>query len=156
MPGEALHQPKYTQRSSSGSSSLTRREHGHLPGLHLRSAAAAGGAELRRRPGPGCFALPGPSAAAAALLEGQAGVIRLQCYEGLDVSHAVYEWDYARQLLELRILEAAGDLDRSTARRELYSEAFLLKRPLVSLELPILALNRDLDNVAWRQTSDLR
>src|ERR671912_479015 len=100
------------------------------------------------------------------LLEGEAGVgktelakalaraagarlIRLQCYEGLDVSHAVYEWNYARQLLELRILEAAGDLDRSTARRELYSEAFLLKRPLVSLELPILALNRDLDNVAW-------
>ena len=82
------------------------------------------------------------------LLEGEAGVgktalagavaavlgtdlIRLQCYDGLDVSHAVYEWDYARQLLELRILEAADALDRDTARRELYSEAFLIKRPLL-------------------------
>ena len=43
----------------------------------------------------------------------EADLIRLQCYEGLDVTHAVYEWDYARQLLELRILEAAGDVDRA-------------------------------------------
>ena len=81
-------------------------------------------------------------------LEGQAGVgktalagavaaalgtdlIRLQCYEGLDVTHAVYEWDYARQLLELRILEASGAVDRTSARRELYSDAFLIKRPLL-------------------------
>jgi MoxR-like ATPase len=81
-------------------------------------------------------------------LEGEAGVgktavagamaaalgtdlIRLQCYEGLDVSHALYEWDYARQLLELRILDAAHSLDRQSARRELYSEAFLIKRPLL-------------------------
>ena len=82
------------------------------------------------------------------LLEGEAGVgktalagavaaaldtelIRLQCYDGLDVSHAVYEWDYARQLLELRILEAADALDPSTARGELYSAPFLIKRPLL-------------------------
>jgi MoxR-like ATPase len=82
------------------------------------------------------------------LLEGEAGVgktalahaiaaaldtdlIRLQCYEGLDVTHAVYEWDYARQLVELRILEASRSLDRATARRELYSDAFLIKRPLL-------------------------
>jgi MoxR-like ATPase len=58
-------------------------------------------------------------------------LIRLQCYEGLDVSHAVYEWDYARQLLELRIMEAARTLNRDTARRELYSDAFLIKRPLL-------------------------
>jgi MoxR-like ATPase len=81
-------------------------------------------------------------------LEGEAGVgktslaaaiaaalgtdlIRLQCYEGLDVSHAVYEWDYARQLVELRILEATERVDRASARRELYSEAFLIKRPLL-------------------------
>ena len=81
-------------------------------------------------------------------LEGEAGVgktslagaiaaaldtelIRLQCYEGLDVTHAVYEWDYARQLVELRILQASGGLDRATARRELYSDAFLVKRPLL-------------------------
>jgi MoxR-like ATPase len=60
-----------------------------------------------------------------------AELIRLQCYEGLDITHAVYEWDYARQLLELRILDATGDLDRQRARRELYSDAFLIKRPLL-------------------------
>ena len=81
-------------------------------------------------------------------LEGEAGVgktalagavaaafgtelIRLQCYEGLDVSHALYEWDYPRQLLELRLLDASHALDRAGARRELYSEAFLIKRPLL-------------------------
>jgi MoxR-like ATPase len=68
------------------------------------------------------------SAVAAAL---DADLIRLQCYEGLDVSHALYEWDYARQLLELRILDATHALDRENARRELYSEAFLIKRPLL-------------------------
>ena len=87
-------------------------------------------------------------------LEGEAGVgktavakalaaaldtelIRLQCYEGLDINHAVYEWDYARQLLELRILEAAHDVDRDRARQELFSEAYLIKRPLLrALEAP--------------------
>jgi MoxR-like ATPase len=57
--------------------------------------------------------------------------IRLQCYEGLDISHAVYEWDHARQILELRILEAAGAVDRDRARAEIYSEQFLIKRPLL-------------------------
>jgi MoxR-like ATPase len=66
------------------------------------------------------------SAVAAAL---GADLIRLQCYEGLDLSQAAYEWDYPRQLLELRILEAAGEL--SAAKTELYSERFLLKRPLL-------------------------
>src|SRR6187431_3091127 len=69
------------------------------------------------------------AAAAAAALD--ADLIRLQCYEGLDISHAVYEWDYARQLLELRILDAAGGVDRAKARQELYSDAFLIKRPLL-------------------------
>jgi len=69
------------------------------------------------------------AAASAAALD--ADLIRLQCYEGLDISHAVYEWDYARQLVELRILEATGQLDRASARRELYSDAFLIKRPLL-------------------------
>ena len=69
------------------------------------------------------------AAAAAAALE--ADLIRLQCYEGLDVAHAVYEWDYARQLLELRLLEATGGLLKSAARRDLYNESFLLKRPLL-------------------------
>jgi MoxR-like ATPase len=69
------------------------------------------------------------AAAAAAALDRD--LIRLQCYEGLDISHAVYEWDYARQLVELRILEATETVDRTAARRELYSEAFLIKRPLL-------------------------
>jgi len=69
------------------------------------------------------------AAAAAAALDRD--LIRLQCYEGLDISHAVYEWDYARQLVELRILEATEQVDRTAARRELYSEAFLIKRPLL-------------------------
>jgi MoxR-like ATPase len=81
-------------------------------------------------------------------LEGEAGVgktevakvlaaalrttlIRLQCYEGLDVSQAVYEWNYPRQLLEIRMIEVASDLDRAAAARELFTEAFLIKRPLL-------------------------
>lgn len=82
------------------------------------------------------------------LLEGEAGVgktavaralaaaigadlIRLQCYEGLDIGHAVYEWNYARQLLEIRLMEAAGSVDRAHASKELFSEPFLLRRPLL-------------------------
>lgn len=74
----------------------------------------------------------GKTALAAAMANVlDADLIRLQCYEGLDISHAVYEWDYSRQLLELRILEAAHAVDRQQAHRELYSEAFLIKRPLL-------------------------
>ena len=81
-------------------------------------------------------------------LEGEAGVgktevakvlaaalkttlIRLQCYEGLDASQAVYEWNYPRQLLEIRMIEVAGELDRAAATHELFTEAFLIKRPLL-------------------------
>ena len=81
---------------------------------------------LEGEAGVGKTALAGAVAAAVG-----ADLIRLQCYEGLDISHAVYEWDYARQLVELRILEAAGALSRDGARRELYSDAFLIKRPLL-------------------------
>lgn len=59
----------------------------------------------------------------------QTKLIRLQCYEGLDVSSAVYEWDYARQMLEIRLLEAGGG--RDTIRQEVFSQAFLVKRPLM-------------------------
>jgi MoxR-like ATPase len=79
------------------------------------------------------------------LLEGEAGVgktevakvlaewtggelVRLQCYEGIDASQAVYEWDYARQLLHLRAVEAGGG---EVVEDELYSERFLVKRPLL-------------------------
>ncbi len=79
-------------------------------------------------------------------LEGEAGVgkteiarslaqgldtplIRLQCYEGLDINHAVYEWNHPRQLLEIRLMEAAGSVDRADAG--LFNEEFLIKRPLL-------------------------
>jgi MoxR-like ATPase len=65
----------------------------------------------------------------ASLLD--ADLIRLQCYEGIDISHAVYEWNYARQLLEIRLLEATHALDRSGATAHLFTEAFLIKRPLL-------------------------
>jgi len=81
---------------------------------------------LEGEAGVGKTALAAASAAALGT-----DLIRLQCYEGLDVGHAVYEWDYARQLLELRILDATHSLDRASARRELYSDAFLIKRPLL-------------------------
>jgi MoxR-like ATPase len=58
-------------------------------------------------------------------------LIRLQCYEGLDVNTAVYEWNYAQQMLEIRLLEAAGRLDEETARKQIFSPDFLLKRPLL-------------------------
>ena len=73
--------------------------------------------------------------ALAALLD--TDLIRLQCYEGLDITHAVYEWNYPRQLLEIRLLEASHELDRTHAARELFTEAFLIKRPLLrALEAP--------------------
>jgi MoxR-like ATPase len=85
------------------------------------------------------------------LLEGEAGVgktevakvisrwtggalIRLQCYEGIDASQAVYDWDYSRQLLHLRAAEATGEarsLDTSALEEQLYNEKFLLKRALL-------------------------
>ncbi len=61
-------------------------------------------------------------------------LIRLQCYEGLDVSQAVYDWDYARQLLHLRAAEAtgrAGGADERQLEDEMYDERFLVKRPLL-------------------------
>jgi len=81
------------------------------------------------------------------LLEGEAGVgktdvartlslalgaelIRLQCYEGIDLSTAVYEWDYPRQMLEIRLLEARGEA-KSAATRDIFSEEFLIRRPLL-------------------------
>ena len=81
-------------------------------------------------------------------LEGEAGVgkteiaralahglgtnlIRLQCYEGLDINQAVYEWNHTRQVLEIRLMEASGDIDRDAANADLFSEKFLVKRPLL-------------------------
>ena len=81
-------------------------------------------------------------------LEGEAGVgktelanvistalgrplIRLQCYEGLDVNSAVYEWNYSAQMIEIRLAEASGALNREEATRDVFSERFLIKRPLL-------------------------
>ncbi len=81
-------------------------------------------------------------------LEGEAGVgkteiakvlsetlgrklVRLQCYEGLDVSSAVYEWNYARQMLEIRLAEAEGGADREALGRDIFTDQFLIRRPLL-------------------------
>ena len=81
-------------------------------------------------------------------LEGEAGVgkteiakvlaetlgrrlVRLQCYEGLDVASAVYEWNYSRQMIEIRLAEATGDRSRESLGSDIYSERFLVKRPLL-------------------------
>src|SRR4051795_98124 len=80
-------------------------------------------------------------------LEGEAGVgkteigkvvaqalgrelIRLQCYEGLDISQAAYEWNYSRQMIEIRLAEAAGEKDKKKLGAQIYSDEFLVKRPL--------------------------
>ncbi|MGH6922808.1 MAG: AAA family ATPase [Propylenella sp.] len=88
-------------------------------------------------------------------LEGEAGVgkteiakvlaetlgrklIRLQCYEGLDVASAVYEWNYAAQMVEIRLAEAAGGVDRETLSKDIFTDRFLIKRPILQ------ALERDI------------
>ena len=100
-------------------------------------------------------------------LEGEAGVgkteiakvlsntlgrrlVRLQCYEGLDVSSAVYEWNYARQMIEIRLAEATGDRSRESLGGDIFSPEFLIKRPLLqalesSIEGPPVLLIDELD-----------
>src|ERR1700750_405594 len=65
-------------------------------------------------------------------------VIRLQCYEGLDVALAVYEWDYARQMIEIRLAEATEE-DRAEVERTIFSDRFLIKRPLLQAVGPAIA-----------------
>jgi MoxR-like ATPase len=61
-----------------------------------------------------------------------ARLIRLQCYEGIDLAHAAYEWNYARQLLHIRLLDAGGsDAGLAAAERDLFSDEYLLRRPLL-------------------------
>jgi len=86
-------------------------------------------------------------------LEGEAGVgkteiakvlsaslgrrlVRLQCYEGLDVASAVYEWDYARQMIEIRIAEAGGKQDRDSIGTDIFSSRFLIERPILQALRP--------------------
>ena len=66
-------------------------------------------------------------------------LLRLQCYEGLDVAAAVYEWNYARQMMEIRLAEASGDRDREALGADIFSERFLIKRPLLQALEPDLA-----------------
>ncbi|QWC84088.1 MoxR family ATPase [Nocardioidaceae bacterium] len=74
----------------------------------------------------------GKTALAEALAEGlDVPLVRLQCYEGIDVEQTLYDWDFARQVLHLRALEAAGDVDVATAEKSLYDERFLLERPVL-------------------------
>ena len=63
-------------------------------------------------------------------------LIRLQCYEGLDVSSAVYEWDYARQMIEIRLAEAQGVHDRGQLAADIFDERFLIRRPLLEALTP--------------------
>ncbi len=69
----------------------------------------------------------------AKVLAGTLGrrLIRLQCYEGLDVASAVYEWNYAAQMIEIRMEEAAGKVDRSDMERNVFSEKYLIRRPVL-------------------------
>jgi MoxR-like ATPase len=81
-------------------------------------------------------------------LEGEAGVgkteiakvlastlgralVRLQCYEGLDIASAVYEWNYSRQMIEIRLAEAEGERDRASLTEDIFSERFLIRRPIL-------------------------
>jgi len=57
-------------------------------------------------------------------------LIRLQCYEGLDIAQAAYEWNYARQMIEIRLAEAAGDKSKEKLAQDIFSDKFLVKRPL--------------------------
>src|SRR5256885_11729642 len=63
-------------------------------------------------------------------------LIRLQCYEGLDVSAAVYEWNYAAQMIAIRVAEAEGAHDRERLEHDVFSERFLIKRPLLQALAP--------------------
>ena len=86
-------------------------------------------------------------------LEGEAGVgkteiakvlaaalgktlVRLQCYEGLDISSAMYEWNYPRQMIEIRLAESAGAVDRNALAHDIFTSRFLLKRPLLEALSP--------------------
>jgi MoxR-like ATPase len=59
-------------------------------------------------------------------------LVRLQCYDGLDLNAAAYEWDHARQLMAIRLAESAGDSDRATLAKNIYAREYLLARPLLS------------------------
>jgi MoxR-like ATPase len=77
----------------------------------------------------------------AKVLAGTLGrkLLRLQCYEGLDLASAVYEWNYPRQMLEIRLTEAIGDRDRDSLAEDIFAPKFLIRRPLLQALEPDLA-----------------
>src|SRR5262245_34735806 len=83
----------------------------------------------------------GKTALAEALAEAlDLPLVRLQCYEGIDSTQALYDWDFPRQILHLRALEAAGGTELEEAEKSLYDERFLLARPVLAALQQSLAL----------------
>lgn len=122
---------------------------GYLPGTGIATAAYL--AKTMARP-LFCEGEPGTgkTALASALAEGlELPLIRLQCFEGIDAAQALYEWDFARQLLHLRALEAASDgsMDSDAAEQSIYTRRFLLVRPLLQAltESPCVLLVDEID-----------
>jgi MoxR-like ATPase len=90
----------------------------------------------------------GKTALAEALAEGlDVPLVRLQCYEGIDSTQALYDWDFPRQILHLRALEASGGAELEEAEKSLYDERFLLARPVLAAlqQSPALLLIDEVD-----------
>jgi MoxR-like ATPase len=82
----------------------------------------------------------------AKVLAGTLGrkLVRLQCYEGLDIASAVYEWNYPRQMIEIRLAEATEARDRAALEQDIFSERFLIRRPILQAldgEKPVLLID---------------
>ena len=136
-------------------------------GFHRCDAALAALGRLRGRRVAGDRAVPGLAARPAAVSRRRAGVgkteiakvlaqtlgrklIRLQCYEGLDAAAAVYEWNYAQQMMAIRLAEAAGEHDRTQIEHDIFSRRYLIERPLLkalepAVEGPPVLLIDELD-----------
>lgn len=104
---------------------------GYLPDAGIATAAYLA---LRMHRPLFCEGEPGTGKTSLAVALAQAldlPLIRLQCHEGIDATQALYDWDFPRQLLHLRALEAAGPVDAEAAEASLYTRRFLLARPLL-------------------------